>query len=285
VESAILSPRVDDPSISIVVPSYQQGEFIEETIRSILLQNYPRLELIVIDGGSADDSSKVIDRYRPWLSFARSRPDRGQGHAINLGFSLAGGDLRGWLNSDDFYLPGALRRVAAAFRQNADLIYGDGLQLDQSSGRMRYIISSLASERYVKFAGLLPSHATFWASPRHQPLWEEQHCALDYELWIRLLPGLRLRHISWPLAVAREHAAAKTHNPAMAAQWHDDARRNGLAHPELYRGGFSSWLLSREYVLVQGLARAWRSRGLRLRRIRSRRECGWPSPSAGSGPA
>lgn len=262
----------DWPRITLVTPSYQQGAYLEETIRSVLLQNYPNLEYVVCDGGSADGSAAVIERYRPWLSFARVAPDRGQGHAINLGMSLAGGELRGWLNSDDFLLPGALHRAVQTRGTAADVIYGDALQLEQASGRLRLSPANFAHGRYVKYPGLLHSHATFWSRARHQPVWEEQHCALDYELWIRLLPGARLRHVAWPLAVAREHSAAKTYDPGMQRRWLADAERNGRVHPDLYRP--QPWR-DREHRFVQRFVRGLRSRNASATVAAICRECGW----------
>jgi hypothetical protein len=264
------------PKFTVVIPSFQQREYLEAALRSVLLQNYPRLECVVADGGSSDGSREIIDRYRPWLSHARSGADRGQGHAINLGFSLGSGDLFGWLNSDDFYLPGALRRVAVArLGTRADFIYGDSLVLDQETGGLTHENAPLAAGRYVRFPGLVPSHAAFWASARHRPIWEEQHCAMDYELWIRLLPGLRAAHVRRPLAVYRRHAAAKSFDPKVAGRWLDDARRNGLAHPALYRRGVGSRLLQIEFRAVQRLTRALRGRGSDSRFEDARRECGW----------
>ncbi len=263
------------PKITVVTPSFQQGDYLEETLRSVLLQNYPHLEFIVLDGGSTDESSKIIDGYRPWLSFARVARDRGQSHAINLGFSLGSGSIYCWLNSDDFFLPGTLHRVAEAWKTGAEFIYGDLLELNQQEGRLSHAFSNLACGRYVKFPGLVPQPSTFWSASRHKPLWEEQHCALDYELWIRLLPGLRTRHLGRPLSVARLHDAAKTYNPAMRQRWGEDARRNGLAHPKLYSAGISSRFLNHEFRLVQSLSRSWRSRGLAVVLESVRRECGW----------
>lgn len=270
------SDASDWPLITIVTPSYQQGEYLEETLRSVLLQNYPRLEFIVLDGGSSDASPSILERYRPWLSFARSESDRGQSHAINRGFSLGAGAIFGWLNSDDFYLPGTLQRVAKNWRKGAEFIYGDILELEQRSGKLGYIAANRARSRYVKFPGLVAQAAAFWSASCHQPLWEEQQCALDYELWIRLLPGLRLSHIPRPLAVARQHEAAKTSNPAMTQQWRDDGMRNGLAHPKLYQATLANWWLDREYRLVQRLHQIRRRRKSRSFPELVRRECGWP---------
>lgn len=265
-------PATSWPKITIVTPSFQQGDFIEETLRSVLLQNYPRLEFIIIDGGSKDQTPAVIERYRPWLSFARIARDRGQSHAINLGFSLASGDIFAWLNSDDFLLPGALRRVAEAWRRGAEFIYGDGLEIEEATGRLAHAPAGLAGGRYVKFPAIVHSHAAFWSAKRNLPVWEEQHCAMDYELWIRLLPGLRPRHIRWPLAAARRHDASKTHSGKLGQQWAEDSRRNGLAHPDLYRR--RPWL-DLEFRIRSLAVQVWRSRGLATRLAQVWTECRW----------
>jgi glycosyltransferase involved in cell wall biosynthesis len=264
------------PRIAIVLPSFKQADYLEEALRSVLLQNYPRLEFIAMDGGSPDASPAILERYRPWLSFSRSAPDRGQSHAINLGFSLAAAEIHGWLNSDDFYLPGAFRRVAETWRHTqAEFIYGDALSLDQATGRYRHTPAGLALGRYVRNPGLLFSHATFWAAKRHQPVWEEQQCALDYELWLRLVPGLRQRHIPQALGAIREHPDAKSHDPKVRQRWEEDTRRNGLAHPELYREGFANRLRALEFRAMQRLYQAWHRRRLAASLATLRRDCGW----------
>jgi glycosyltransferase involved in cell wall biosynthesis len=98
-----------------VTPSFNQGDYLEEAIRSVLLQGYPNLNYIVIDGGSEDHSREVIQRYEDWISHWESEPDEGQSHALNKGFARADGELYAYLNSDDLYEPGALFAVAEAF--------------------------------------------------------------------------------------------------------------------------------------------------------------------------
>ena len=110
------------PKISVVTPSYNQGKFIEETIRSILLQSYPNLEYIIIDGGSTDDSVQIIRKYEQWLTYWVSEPDRGQAHAINKGFARCTGELMGWINSDDSLFPNALHYLAVAHQKQPQAI-------------------------------------------------------------------------------------------------------------------------------------------------------------------
>src|SRR5882672_2272557 len=123
------------PKVTIVTPSYNQGEFLEETIRSVLLQGYPNLEYIIIDGGSTDRSVEIIRRYEKWLAHWVSERDRGQSDAINKGFSRSTGDICAYLNSDDVYLPHALLSVARLFEKHPDaaLLYGDCQLIDESS--------------------------------------------------------------------------------------------------------------------------------------------------------
>ncbi len=126
-EKVILNKDPSWPKISIVTPSYNQAEFLERTILSVLNQNYPNLEYIIIDGGSTDGSVEIIKKYEKYLSYWVSEKDRGQAHALNKGFEKATGDLVGWQNSDDIYLPGAFRKVAEVYRNNPnyDVYFGN----------------------------------------------------------------------------------------------------------------------------------------------------------------
>ncbi|MBD2176621.1 glycosyltransferase [Pseudanabaena sp. FACHB-1998] len=211
------------PKISIVIPSYNQCEYIEECIRSVLLQNYPNLELIIFDGGSNDGTREILEKYSPWISFWQSEKDNGQGHAINLGFSIASGEYFGWINSDDFYLPHCLYKVAKNFlKTDKDFIYGDSLILNESDKSVRYDQSFLVLDRYLRFGGIIPSHSSFWKSSIHQPIWEELNCAIDAELWMRLLVKKTKSHIKHPLAIARVQSEAKSVNERYKELWKAD---------------------------------------------------------------
>ena len=111
------------PKITVLTPNYNYGHYLEETIRSVLLQGYPNLEYIIIDGGSTDNSIEVIKKYEPWLTYWVSEPDRGQTHAINKGLEKATGEIFNWINSDDILMPGALFAIAQGM-QNSDAFVG-----------------------------------------------------------------------------------------------------------------------------------------------------------------
>ncbi|HEX3383804.1 MAG TPA: glycosyltransferase, partial [Mucilaginibacter sp.] len=115
------------PKLTIVTPSYNQGQFIEQTIRSVLLQNYPNLEYIFIDGGSTDQTLEILKKYSSWISYWQSEKDQGQSQAINLGFSLASGHYYAWINSDDYYLENVFGRVIDVFLDTrSKFVYGFG---------------------------------------------------------------------------------------------------------------------------------------------------------------
>lgn len=133
------------PTLSIITPSFNQAAFLPQTLDSVLNQKYPKLEYIVIDGGSTDGSREIIESYSDRLTFWVSEKDRGQVHALNKGFQRATGDWVGWQNSDDFYLPGAFESFAVATQRypDADIVVADIVLVDEAGAPIRDV-------RYVK---------------------------------------------------------------------------------------------------------------------------------------
>ncbi|PSR17672.1 glycosyltransferase [filamentous cyanobacterium CCP3] len=123
------------PRISIITPSYNQGQFLEETIRSVLLQGYPNLEYIVIDGGSTDNSVEILRKYQHYLAQWVSEKDNGQAHAINKGLKVSTGSILGWINSDDLYTKNTLQKIACAFQKNqaCTFVHGNRILLNENS--------------------------------------------------------------------------------------------------------------------------------------------------------
>ncbi|RYG12731.1 MAG: glycosyltransferase [Chitinophagaceae bacterium] len=126
------------PKITIVTPSYNQGKFLEQTIRSVLLQNYPNLEYIIIDGGSDDETSEILEKYSHWISYSQQEKDGGQGNAINIGFSMGSGFINSWINSDDYLADGSLFKVAELFCKETDMIAGGVQNFDAGGYKTLY---------------------------------------------------------------------------------------------------------------------------------------------------
>lgn len=222
---SLYANKTDWPKISIVTPSYNQEKFIEQTIRSVLLQNYPNLEYIIIDGGSTDGTVSIIEKYAPWISYWQSEKDGGQGQAINMGFSLASGDYYAWINSDDYYLKGVFNIVINQFlKTKCDFIYGYGYGYDINTQRLDLIKMLPFIDLFIKIPSLLQP-STFWHEDIHKPIWEELHCSLDFELWMRLVKGNKRTCIKQPLSVANIHGDAKTSDPKMKVKWDEDEKK------------------------------------------------------------
>jgi glycosyltransferase involved in cell wall biosynthesis len=210
------------PRVTIVVPSFNQGQYLEETLRSILLQSYPDLELIVVDGGSTDQSVEIIRKYQQHITWWASERDKGQSHAINKGFARATGAIRGYLASDDVLEPGALQAVARAFGAGTS---GGNLSADWIVGHVRYQEDGVGSwplRAYAEnsFADWflhcpIPQPGSFWSADLHRlagEFREDLHYYFDYEFWLRLrfLHQRRPVILDRELAVYRLHPASKT---------------------------------------------------------------------------
>ncbi|HEY4194330.1 MAG TPA: glycosyltransferase [Mucilaginibacter sp.] len=223
VDSSVFQSKPAWPKITVVIPSYGQAEFIEEAIRSVLLQNYPNLELIIMDGGSKDESKKILERYSPWLSYWQSEKDKGQGQAINMGFSIASGDYYGWLNSDDFYNENAFFVLASEIiRSNKGFYYGDSFSVNKDNSEQSYCKGFLVKDVFLRFGGVIASHSAFWKSSIHQPVWEAMNCNVDGELWIRLVKNQSRKHIKFPIGSLRYYEDTKSTHSNWKDKWKED---------------------------------------------------------------
>lgn len=183
--------------ISIITPSFNQVKYIERTIQSILNQNYPNLEYIIMDGGSTDGTLEIIQKYSDRLIW-KSEKDKGQSDAINKGIKMATGDIVAFLNSDDTYEPGALARVADFFEKNPDKqwAYGKCRIIDENDKEIRKPITAyknllLKNFSYTKLLteNFISQPATFWRRENHSRIGffnEDEHYCMDYEFWLRL---------------------------------------------------------------------------------------------------
>ena len=189
------APRLIAPGLrfSIIMPSFNHARFIERSLNSVLNQEYEGTELIVMDGGSSDGTRDILETYSRHIAAWRSERDRGQSDALNKGFALATGEIYGWLNSDDLYLPGALHHAAhifAAYPQ-IDVVYGDWLTLDETDRIIEHFSALAPSRRRLVTEGFFcNAQAMFWRRSLHERLGEfdcELHYTMDYDLMLRMI--------------------------------------------------------------------------------------------------
>jgi glycosyltransferase involved in cell wall biosynthesis len=201
--------------ISVVIPSFNQGEYLEATLRSLLEQNYPELELIVIDGGSTDQSVDIIRRYAASLSYWESEQDRGQSHALNKGFAHVHGDIWSWLNSDDLLEPGVLRRVVEVFAQDSEagIVYGDCVYVGEDG---ETVIEKFPGEPYSRLRHLahrfIAQPSCFFRTRMVPPaVREDLHYCMDYDLWLKLAAqGIKFRYVPEVFSRYRLHEQSKS---------------------------------------------------------------------------
>ena len=208
------------PKISIITPSLNQGLFLEETIRSVLLQGYPNLEYIITDGGSSDGSVEIIQKYAKWIAHWVSEADNGQSHAVNKGFTSASGEIYAYINSDDYYEPNAFKTIASLFNrsQNIQLIAG-GCSIIK-----RQTIKSIFKpwwpqnlDHFLKpFGSTFAQPASFWTKAVYDKVGgfnEDSHFCFDREFYLKIgLLGVKPYLTGEKLAYYRDHKNTKTSN-------------------------------------------------------------------------
>jgi glycosyltransferase involved in cell wall biosynthesis len=220
------------PRISIITPSFNQAQYLEQTIESILSQKYPNLEYIVIDGGSTDGSAEIIRRYGPHLTYWVSELDKGQTDAINKGLRRATGEILAYLNSDDYYVPGAFKAVADHFRSRpeSDLIHGRCRFVDQVGTKIGEQVARI--ETYCEILDLwgvwwqqrqFVQPEVFWTrriAEKIGPLRDDLHYVMDYNYWMRILKaGGMVGRLDREVACFRRTPAQKsTHSSRVAEE-------------------------------------------------------------------
>jgi glycosyltransferase involved in cell wall biosynthesis len=214
--------------VSIITPSYNQAKYLEQTILSVLNQDYPYIEYIVMDGASTDGSVEIIQKYAGRLVYWESVKDKGQADAINTGFARATGEIVAWLNSDDYYLPGTVSAAVKVFEENPDvvLVYGNMLAVDENGKTFNTLnYKQLTLDDLLCFQ-IIGQPAVFMrrsALQKTNGLDLTFHFLLDHLLWIKIAKQGKLLHVSQTWSAARYHAEAK--NVAKASEFGREAFR------------------------------------------------------------
>lgn len=205
------------PPISLVTPSFNQGEFIERTIQSVLRQNYPHLQYIIQDGDSTDQTKNILKKYHSNLAYWESKVDTGQSNAINLGFQHATGDIMAYLNSDDILLPNSLNYIGDYFAKHpqVDVIYGHRILIDMNDQEIGRWVLPPHSENILTVTDFIPQETLFW----RRSIWDKAggkidenfHFAMDWDLILRFKEaGARFKRLPRFLGAFRVHSQQKT---------------------------------------------------------------------------
>ena len=255
------------PKVSIITPSFNQGQFLEASIRSVLGQDYPNIEYIVVDGGSKDNSVEVIKKYQDRLVWWVSEKDKGHADALNKGFARATGEILAWLNSDDIYFPSAVSEAVAILqsRPEVGMVYGDADLIDDSGETVGQFGSKQTSYRQMLRGSVhIPQATTFFRTDvwkKVGPLDLSLFFSFDYDLWVRIAKVSQVLYVPKRWAKFRIHGAGKT------------IINDDRCYPDMLRvleregGSWLSWLRLRmitRKILYSWLP--WKFR-LRLRKI------------------
>jgi glycosyltransferase involved in cell wall biosynthesis len=250
------------PTVSIITPSYNQAQFIEETIQSVLAQDYPGIEYIIVDGGSTDGSLEIIQKYASRLAWWISEKDHGHADALNKGFAHARGDILAWLNSDDTYYPGAVSEAVAYLQEHPEvgMVYGDA-DLTDHSGRVIGRFASRQTDylRLLRGSVHIPQATTFFRAALWRqigPLDLSLFFAFDYNFWVQLSKVSRLQYLP------RLWATFRLHDEGKSVRFDDRCYPDMLRVYQRERGRRLSWLWLRSKVRL--IFYAWLPLRLRL---------------------
>jgi glycosyltransferase involved in cell wall biosynthesis len=260
--------------ISIVTPSYNHARYVEETIQSVLSQDYPQLEYLIVDSGSTDGTIDVIRKYEDKLVWWVSQKDQGQTDAINRGFARATGDILAWLNSDDTYEPGAVTAAIKYLQEHPDIgmVYGDCNYINESGDVIGRLHSAQTNYLLLRRGYThIPQQTMFFRADlwrRLGPLDPSFYFAMDYDLWTRIAAHAAIRYVPQTRANFRLHASRKT------------ILADDRCWPEMVRihyrdeGSFLSVIVAK-YFLRKSLAPAWNMRRQRMLKSESRARRLW----------
>jgi glycosyltransferase involved in cell wall biosynthesis len=243
-----------------VTPSLNQGRFLEEAIRSVADQDYPSIEHIVIDGGSRDETVAILRRYAHlrWVS----EPDAGQAAAINKGFRLAQGDIFGWINADDYYLPGAVSVAVETLRQSGcGLVHGGWRQIEEDGRKIKDVAAvPFDYRRQLEVSNRVAQPGAFFTREAFEAVGgidEKYRYAMDYELWLKLGARFEVRHVDQVLAAYRYHPTSKSvaeYEQFVAETWHASRRHGARRRSPL----FVDYYLPHRHPWLYKAVCAWR---------------------------
>lgn len=239
------------PKISLITPSFNQARFLEETLKSVLDQNYPNLEYIVMDGGSTDGSVEIIERYADKLSYWISEPDDGQTDALIRGFAKATGEILGWLCSDDILEPNSLHDVSQFFLKNphADVVYGNSLWIDPEGCFIKSRKEHAFDRSILLYEhNFIPQPSTFWKNSLYHKvggLNQDFNVAMDADLWLRFSEVTDIHHVRKFWSRMRIYPEQKTYRLLNQREAEKKILR------ERYFGSEPDWVVNSKQMLAK----------------------------------